>query len=120
MSENFKEKLRNVRCLVFDIDGVLTDGRLHILQDGIMLRKMNIKDAFESSYKMSLVSILIMMLTENVIILFIIPEFLSGQMHMKMGITHDFKTMFIAMGCGFLFSLPYNYHQLQKTGRICH
>ncbi len=46
MSENFKEKLRNVRCFVLDIDGVLTDGSLHILQDGIMLRKMNIKDGY--------------------------------------------------------------------------
>jgi 3-deoxy-D-manno-octulosonate 8-phosphate phosphatase (KDO 8-P phosphatase) len=46
MLENFKEKLRNVRCFVLDIDGVLTDGSLHILQDGVMLRKMNIKDGY--------------------------------------------------------------------------
>jgi len=46
MADNFKEKLRQIRCFVFDIDGVLTDGSLHILQDGIMLRKMNIKDGY--------------------------------------------------------------------------
>ena len=46
MADNFKEKLRNIRCFVLDIDGVLTDGSLHILQDGIMLRKMNIKDGY--------------------------------------------------------------------------
>lgn len=43
---NFKERLQNVKCFVFDIDGVLTDGQLHILQDGTMLRNMNIKDGY--------------------------------------------------------------------------
>jgi 3-deoxy-D-manno-octulosonate 8-phosphate phosphatase (KDO 8-P phosphatase) len=43
---NFKERLQKVKCFVFDIDGVLTDGQLHILQDGTMLRIMNIKDGY--------------------------------------------------------------------------
>lgn len=43
---NFKERLQKVKCFVFDIDGVLTDGQLHILQDGTMLRDMNIKDGY--------------------------------------------------------------------------
>jgi 3-deoxy-D-manno-octulosonate 8-phosphate phosphatase (KDO 8-P phosphatase) len=43
---NFKERLQKVKCFVFDIDGVLTDGQLHILQDGTMLRNMNIKDGY--------------------------------------------------------------------------
>ena len=43
---NFKERLQKVKCFVFDIDGVLTDGQLHILQDGTMLRVMNIKDGY--------------------------------------------------------------------------
>ena len=43
---NFKERLQKVKCFVFDIDGVLTDGKLHILQDGTMLRNMNIKDGY--------------------------------------------------------------------------
>lgn len=43
---NFKERLHKVKCFVFDIDGVLTDGQLHILQDGTMLRHMNIKDGY--------------------------------------------------------------------------
>ena len=46
MENNFKELLHKVRCFVFDIDGVLTDGSLHILDDGTMLRKMNIKDGY--------------------------------------------------------------------------
>jgi 3-deoxy-D-manno-octulosonate 8-phosphate phosphatase (KDO 8-P phosphatase) len=43
---NLKERLNHIRCFVLDIDGVLTDGSLHVLQDGIMLRKMNIKDGY--------------------------------------------------------------------------
>ncbi len=43
---NLKERLNHIRCFVFDIDGVLTDGSLHVLQDGVMLRKMNIKDGY--------------------------------------------------------------------------
>ncbi len=46
MNQNFKERLRSIRCFVFDIDGVLTDGGLDILQDGTMLRRMNIKDGY--------------------------------------------------------------------------
>lgn len=44
--KNFKELLRQIRCFVFDVDGVLTDGGLYIQQDGTMLRKMNIKDGY--------------------------------------------------------------------------
>lgn len=43
---NFKEALSQVRCFVFDIDGVLTDGKLLIQADGSMLRSMNIKDGY--------------------------------------------------------------------------
>lgn len=84
----------------------------------VTVHKMNFKEAVKHSYKMSLVSILIMMLTENLILLFIIPRFSSHQMNM--GVTHDFGIMAIAMGFGFIFSLPYNYYQLQKNGKICH
>lgn len=46
MEQNFKELLRTIRGFVFDVDGVLTDGSLHVLEDGTMLRKMNIKDGY--------------------------------------------------------------------------
>lgn len=46
MEQNFKELLHHIRGFVFDVDGVLTDGSLHVLEDGIMLRKMNIKDGY--------------------------------------------------------------------------
>lgn len=40
------EKFSKIKCLVFDVDGVLTDGSLLILDDGQMVRKMNIKDGY--------------------------------------------------------------------------
>lgn len=85
-----------------------------------IVHKRNLKEAIKHSYKMSLVSILIMMLTENLILLFVIPKFSSHQMQMNMGASHDLGMMAVAMSFGFIFSLPYNYYQLQKTGRICH
>jgi hypothetical protein len=40
-----------------------------------LFHKMNFKDALKHSYKMSLVSILIMMLTETIFIRFVAPDF---------------------------------------------
>lgn len=84
----------------------------------IIFDKMNFKDAIKHSYKMSIVSILIMMLTETTTTLLIAPELLSHQMHLNT--SHGFNIMLLSMGLGYLFSLPYNYYQLQKTGKICH
>ena len=43
---NLLQQLSQISCFVFDMDGVLTDGTLTILPDGVMARKMNIKDGF--------------------------------------------------------------------------
>jgi 3-deoxy-D-manno-octulosonate 8-phosphate phosphatase (KDO 8-P phosphatase) len=43
---NLLEQFKNIRTFVFDVDGVLTDGTLMILEDGQMVRKMNIKDGY--------------------------------------------------------------------------
>ncbi len=40
------EKFKHIDCFVFDVDGVLTDGSLLVLQDGLMARKMNIRDGY--------------------------------------------------------------------------
>ncbi len=43
---NLLELLKTVTTLVFDVDGVLTDGTLIILPGGVMARKMNVKDGY--------------------------------------------------------------------------
>ena len=61
MSANFKTLLRNVKCLVFDVDGVLTDGSLIIMPDE-HIRTMNIRDGFalktavESGFRVIIIS----------------------------------------------------------------
>lgn len=47
MSEtNYKQLLNNVKAFIFDVDGVLTDGKLHISEKGELLRQMNVKDGY--------------------------------------------------------------------------
>lgn len=43
---NLLEKFRKIRCFVFDVDGVLTDGAILLLDDGQMARSMNVKDGY--------------------------------------------------------------------------
>ncbi len=40
------EAFRYISTFVFDVDGVMTDGTLLVLPDGIMARRMNIKDGY--------------------------------------------------------------------------
>ena len=40
------DKFTHITTFVFDVDGVLTDGTLLLLPDGLMARKMNIKDGY--------------------------------------------------------------------------
>src|SRR5688500_14635356 len=44
--DNFKAKLRNIRCFIFDVDGVLTDSKLYLLPTGDPVRVMNAKDGY--------------------------------------------------------------------------
>ena len=43
---NYKTKLGQITTLIFDIDGVLTDGKVAIFKDGEWVRSMNIKDGY--------------------------------------------------------------------------
>ena len=43
---NTLEKFREIRTLIFDVDGVLTNGDLLIQEDGQLLRSMNTKDGY--------------------------------------------------------------------------
>ncbi|MEY2703330.1 MAG: 3-deoxy-manno-octulosonate-8-phosphatase, partial [Bacteroidota bacterium] len=38
--------MNNIKAFVFDVDGVLTDGTVHVAEDGQLLRHMNIKDGY--------------------------------------------------------------------------
>jgi len=41
-----EDKLRKIKCIAFDIDGVMTDGTLLALPDGDFLRMFDAKDGF--------------------------------------------------------------------------
>jgi 3-deoxy-D-manno-octulosonate 8-phosphate phosphatase (KDO 8-P phosphatase) len=60
--ENFKQRLKQIKCFVFDVDGVLTNGSLVITPEGEFLRTMNIKDGYalqlavKKGYKIVIIS----------------------------------------------------------------
>jgi len=43
---NQLERFKNIRTLMFDVDGVLTNSELLILNDGKLLRKMSTRDGY--------------------------------------------------------------------------
>lgn len=43
---NLLELFKTITTLVFDVDGVLTDGSLTLLPNGVMARRMNVKDGY--------------------------------------------------------------------------
>lgn len=43
--KNFKQLLKQVKAMVFDVDGVLTDSSLIIMPDGELVRTMNMRDS---------------------------------------------------------------------------
>lgn len=43
---NLLESFKSITSFVFDIDGVLTDGTVLVLDNGLQARRMNIKDGF--------------------------------------------------------------------------
>jgi len=60
--KNYKEIMNDINTFVFDVDGVLTDGMVHVTQEGEILRNMNIRDGFaikaaiESGYNICVIS----------------------------------------------------------------
>lgn len=46
MSQNYKKILHQITTFVFDVDGVLTDGKLLVTTDGQLLRTMFVRDGF--------------------------------------------------------------------------
>ncbi|HOE38224.1 MAG TPA: HAD hydrolase family protein [Bacteroidales bacterium] len=47
---NFKEKLKNLETLIFDIDGVLSSSNVLISETGELLRSTNVKDGYILRY----------------------------------------------------------------------
>jgi len=47
---NYKEKLKHITTFIFDYDGVLTDGKVILLNDGEGLRTANVKDGYAMQY----------------------------------------------------------------------
>ena len=62
MPKSYKQIMNQIDSFVFDIDGVLTDGSVHVTEAGEMLRIMNIRDGFaikaalESGYNVAIIS----------------------------------------------------------------
>ena len=52
-NKNFKELLAEVEAIVFDVDGVMTDGGIMPLADGDFIRKYNAKDGYALAYAAS-------------------------------------------------------------------
>ena len=46
MEKNYKEYLQDITTLIFDVDGVLTDGTISITTQGEMYRTMHTKDGY--------------------------------------------------------------------------
>lgn len=46
MATDFFKELTNIRALIFDVDGVWTDGKLLITEEGHELRRLDVKDGY--------------------------------------------------------------------------
>jgi 3-deoxy-D-manno-octulosonate 8-phosphate phosphatase (KDO 8-P phosphatase) len=44
--ENYLNKLHHIRCFIFDVDGVLTDGKVLALESGEQARSFLVKDGY--------------------------------------------------------------------------
>lgn len=59
---NQLEKFRNIHTFIFDVDGVLTNNEVLVLDDGQLLRKMNMRDglaikmAVNAGYRICIIS----------------------------------------------------------------
>jgi 3-deoxy-D-manno-octulosonate 8-phosphate phosphatase (KDO 8-P phosphatase) len=62
MAKSYKELMNDITTFILDVDGVLTDGTVHVSPTGEMLREMHIRDGFamkaalESGYNVCIIS----------------------------------------------------------------
>ena len=43
---NILESFKPITCFILDIDGVLTDGKVHVLENGVQIRVMSVRDGY--------------------------------------------------------------------------
>jgi 3-deoxy-D-manno-octulosonate 8-phosphate phosphatase (KDO 8-P phosphatase) len=43
---NIQDRFKKIKTFIFDVDGVLTDGTVLLLENGLQARRMNIKDGY--------------------------------------------------------------------------
>ncbi|HPN39556.1 MAG TPA: HAD hydrolase family protein [Melioribacteraceae bacterium] len=48
LNTNFIERLKKIKMVITDVDGVLTDGGLYYTADGLVMKKFNVKDGMGS------------------------------------------------------------------------
>jgi 3-deoxy-D-manno-octulosonate 8-phosphate phosphatase (KDO 8-P phosphatase) len=59
---NFKQRLNKITTLMFDIDGVLTDGKVLVTENGDLLRNLSSKDGYalqlavKKGYRIAIIS----------------------------------------------------------------
>lgn len=46
MDQNYKITLRQINTFIFDVDGVLTDGKVLVSTEGQLLRSMSVRDGY--------------------------------------------------------------------------
>ncbi|MBS9766280.1 MAG: HAD-IIIA family hydrolase [Flavobacteriaceae bacterium] len=46
MEKNYKELMNDITTFIFDVDGVLTNGMVHISENGELLRNMSTRDGY--------------------------------------------------------------------------
>ncbi len=62
--DNFKERLKNIKAVVFDIDGVFSNNII-INNDGDLLRTLNVKDSFALQHTIHIKALIIGIITRG-------------------------------------------------------
>lgn len=50
MTTSYKTRLAHITTLIFDVDGVFTDGMVTVMPDGQLLRRLSAKDSYALQY----------------------------------------------------------------------
>ena len=87
------------------INGIITS---IILETLILLKQMNLSNALNTAFKMSMISMIVMEITMNAVDLL----FTGGIINLGI-----IPLMLLA---GFISPLPYNYYRLKKYNESCH